>query len=258
MDCPMLCTLLSVALLSSTSPFCLVPAANSHHVDHDQPSLNCCVLTVRALLIVGVMAAHAFGEGSGVGVSFSGRRGHAQSKANFTLNRKDMGTHYVAQAWVRHSVSTGDMRHAKIDPEDVTLYTNVCACLSLQTKAQTQVTMAIGRYSALNMRHIIRLNIIGTGPCMQLYALLAEHAGHHCHQVAHNVMAHCAMYDRVMGTLATIATELHNVIAQWHAGHHRHWAAQCSGRHGSGNGDDGQRRHCQARPVLVTPVLHAP
>ena len=32
----------------------------------------------RALLIVGVMAAHAFGEGSGVGVSFSGRRGHAQ------------------------------------------------------------------------------------------------------------------------------------------------------------------------------------
>lgn len=32
----------------------------------------------KAILIVGVMAAHAFGEGSGVGVSFSGRRGWAQ------------------------------------------------------------------------------------------------------------------------------------------------------------------------------------
>lgn len=32
----------------------------------------------KAMLIVGVMAAHAFGEGSGVGVSFSGQRGWAQ------------------------------------------------------------------------------------------------------------------------------------------------------------------------------------
>lgn len=32
----------------------------------------------KALLIIGVMAAHAFGEGSGVGVSFSGPRGWAQ------------------------------------------------------------------------------------------------------------------------------------------------------------------------------------
>ena len=32
----------------------------------------------KAILIIGVMAAHAFGEGSGVGVSFSGERGWAQ------------------------------------------------------------------------------------------------------------------------------------------------------------------------------------
>mmetsp|Transcript_19138 Transcript_19138/g.41285 ORF Transcript_19138/g.41285 Transcript_19138/m.41285 type:complete len:746 (-) Transcript_19138:1449-3686(-) len=32
----------------------------------------------KAMLIIGVMAAHAFGEGSGVGVSFSGQRGWAQ------------------------------------------------------------------------------------------------------------------------------------------------------------------------------------
>ncbi|GFR50905.1 hypothetical protein Agub_g13203, partial [Astrephomene gubernaculifera] len=32
----------------------------------------------KAMLIIGVMAAHAFGEGSGVGVSFSGPRGWAQ------------------------------------------------------------------------------------------------------------------------------------------------------------------------------------
>ncbi|GIL56120.1 hypothetical protein Vafri_11560 [Volvox africanus] len=32
----------------------------------------------KAILIIGVMAAHAFGEGSGVGVSFSGPRGWAQ------------------------------------------------------------------------------------------------------------------------------------------------------------------------------------
>ncbi len=32
----------------------------------------------KAMLIIAVMAAHAFGEGSGVGVSFSGERGWAQ------------------------------------------------------------------------------------------------------------------------------------------------------------------------------------
>ena len=32
----------------------------------------------KAMLIIAVMAAHAFGEGSGVGVSFSGQRGWAQ------------------------------------------------------------------------------------------------------------------------------------------------------------------------------------
>lgn len=34
----------------------------------------------KAMLIIAVMAAHAFGEGSGVGVSFSGERGWAQVK----------------------------------------------------------------------------------------------------------------------------------------------------------------------------------
>eukprot|EP00200_Dunaliella_tertiolecta_P011666 CAMPEP_0202389432 /NCGR_PEP_ID=MMETSP1127-20130417/82943_1 /ASSEMBLY_ACC=CAM_ASM_000462 /TAXON_ID=3047 /ORGANISM="Dunaliella tertiolecta, Strain CCMP1320" /LENGTH=482 /DNA_ID=CAMNT_0048991171 /DNA_START=208 /DNA_END=1653 /DNA_ORIENTATION=- len=47
----------------------------------------------RALLIVGVMAAHAFGEGSGVGVSFSGRRGHAQG----TLVTIAIGLHNVPE-----------------------------------------------------------------------------------------------------------------------------------------------------------------
>ena len=32
----------------------------------------------KTLLVVGIMAAHALGEGSGVGVSFCGRRGWSQ------------------------------------------------------------------------------------------------------------------------------------------------------------------------------------
>ena len=35
----------------------------------------------KTLLLVGVMAAHALGEGSGVGVSFCGHRGWAQVRA---------------------------------------------------------------------------------------------------------------------------------------------------------------------------------
>jgi zinc transporter ZupT len=45
----------------------------------------------KALLIVGVMAAHALGEGSGVGVSFSGNRGWAQG----TLVTIAIGLHNI-------------------------------------------------------------------------------------------------------------------------------------------------------------------
>ena len=35
----------------------------------------------KTVLVVGIMAAHALGEGSGVGVSFCGQRGWAQARA---------------------------------------------------------------------------------------------------------------------------------------------------------------------------------
>jgi zinc transporter ZupT len=47
----------------------------------------------KAMLIVGVMAAHAFGEGSGVGVSFSGHRGWAQG----TLVTIAIGLHNIPE-----------------------------------------------------------------------------------------------------------------------------------------------------------------
>lgn len=47
----------------------------------------------KAILIVGVMAAHAFGEGSGVGVSFSGNRGWAQG----TLVTIAIGLHNIPE-----------------------------------------------------------------------------------------------------------------------------------------------------------------
>ena len=36
----------------------------------------------KILLMIGIMAAHAFGEGAGVGVSFCGSRGWAQVHSN--------------------------------------------------------------------------------------------------------------------------------------------------------------------------------
>ncbi|MEW5297293.1 MAG: hypothetical protein WDW36_000510 [Sanguina aurantia] len=47
----------------------------------------------KALLIIGVMAAHAFGEGSGVGVSFAGPRGWAQG----TLVTLAIGLHNIPE-----------------------------------------------------------------------------------------------------------------------------------------------------------------
>ena len=47
----------------------------------------------KAMLIIGVMAAHAFGEGSGVGVSFSGNRGWSQG----TLVTIAIGLHNIPE-----------------------------------------------------------------------------------------------------------------------------------------------------------------
>ncbi|MEW5314637.1 MAG: hypothetical protein WDW38_006115 [Sanguina aurantia] len=54
----------------------------------------------KALLIIGVMAAHAFGEGSGVGVSFAGPRGWAQG----TLVTLAIGLHNIPEGMAVASV----------------------------------------------------------------------------------------------------------------------------------------------------------
>ena len=52
----------------------------------------------KAMLIITVMAAHAFGEGSGVGVSYSGQRGWAQVSCRAMC--KGCGAPEVLLGWV--------------------------------------------------------------------------------------------------------------------------------------------------------------
>ena len=55
----------------------------------------------KVVLVVGIMAAHALGEGSGVGVSFCGQRGWSQecsAKSAYLLNLSEL----VAMACINH------------------------------------------------------------------------------------------------------------------------------------------------------------
>eukprot|EP00798_Chlamydomonas_sp_ICE-L_P018562 gene18562-25071_t len=73
----------------------------------------------KAILIVGVMAAHAFGEGSGVGVSFSGDRGWAQGM----LVTIAIGLHNIPEGMA----VAGVMMSRGSTPQKAVYWTLLCA-----------------------------------------------------------------------------------------------------------------------------------